>query len=295
MSRLVRFTPGRYSRLVRVAGVNPYARTALAGYRAASFAYRNRGALSFASRMARRMIRRPARRRRRRAPLDVGRQAVRRIGRPIGTASSRSNSVKRDNYTFGSRRLQSVDLINIPENPAGDEVNERDRRIANVSGIKLCMELRNATSDIQQDCLVNVACIIPKNEDEINGSVDSIPAVDFFRSNDSNRETDANNSLASTEWHCLPINSDKYSILFHKRFHLTRASSNNAPTDSIVLERWIKIGRQVTFRPGAFVPDKSAYLVYWCDYAHTPPNDQGVPQAMQAQIRWVTYFRRPRG
>jgi hypothetical protein len=104
--------------------------------------------------------------------------------------------------------LYTTDLTNIGQ---GDAINQRDRHTVELMGVKLCMEL---TALSNNPLYVNVAVVHLKNTDAPLNQ-------DFFRSSGGpTRGTDFNESLNSNEFHSLPMNTDKFVVLSHKRYRL---------------------------------------------------------------------------
>ena len=103
--------------------------------RGAGIAWRNRGAISSGYKRARGMIRGRAKKRRRR---NVG-------GEQVGTSTTKKYFIDAG-VGLGSldtRTAYIEDLTILPKQGVNDEINLRDRDVANIRGVKFCWELQN--------------------------------------------------------------------------------------------------------------------------------------------------------
>lgn len=260
----------RYARMAYKYG--PMA--ARAGARIARFAYRRW--------KKRRTGYRPAKRRR---------FSPRTIGENVGTSSSKqsiqtrtASTLNRDTRTLYIRQLTNIDQ--------GDGRNLRERGVINCRGFKICFQMRN---NLNQPLYFNVAILSPKNSGEVDES-------NFFRASGSSRGSDFDNSKIALELHCLPINTDKFTILKHKRYRMNPdpvAQDNFASQTgrSYMTQEWyIKLKRQLRYdSPDASGPtDGPVYFVYWADAWFSVDGSVAVPSAFQIQERHLVYWREPK-
>jgi hypothetical protein len=127
------------------------------------------------------------------------------FGRELGSASGKQTAVRETNQlVYKTRTLYVTELTNIAQ---GEGIDQRDRRTIELMGVKLCMEL---TALSNNPLYVNVAVVHLKN-------TDSGLNTDFFRGASGSRGVDFDISLNSNEFHCLPLNTDKFVVLSHKR------------------------------------------------------------------------------
>lgn len=209
------------------------------------------------------------------------------VGDPIGKneanrALVRSSSVANRN----TRTLYSGDLIDIVR-ATDHEIDERHRDIINLKGVKICMEVKNNQNS---PLYFNIAVVVPKYDQ----SLSIVPTNDFFRNNQNGRGTDFTTGLSSLEFHCLPINSDVYTILFHKRCLLGPDGgvtfNSSGPPNYMVLSKWIKVNRQIRFENNDPVNGRIQY-VFWADVMEGAPLDPAVTNAFTISEHHVAYYR----
>lgn len=211
------------------------------------------------------------------------------IGEPVGTGTSkRSVTLDQGPVNQDTRTLYSYDITDIPP---GSNIDQRERRIVNVRGFKICMEIKNTGS---LPLYVNVAVLSPK------GGKGGVNATDFFRSSDTERGRNLDPTLTSNEYHCLPINSDNYTILKHKRMRLV-AGAGGGDTVSLNgysytnLNWWIPLKRQIRYESSGDSPDVgTCYLVYWFDQFGTGSGVLPVTGIATTSRRVVAYFKEPK-
>lgn len=271
-------------------------RAALYGYRAASRIQRAYRSYRFAKRVYRRTM--PYVRYAKRRYRGVARARKRMRFTPpnyiSGTSTSKRREVANDNVPLlvATRTLFTTDLGSIPHTATND-VSARQRNLLNMRGTKICMEMANQTNDA---LYVNVAVVVPLR-------ATSVTNTDFFRSSVGNtRSTDFNaTALTGLEFHCLPINSDKHRVLWHKRFRLTPRDTTGGLTDHqgrsyMTIEKYIKYKRQLRFanNTDAIPEGASPFLIYWCSGFGTSLAAGSTASALQVTRRFVTYFREPK-
>lgn len=217
------------------------------------------------------------------------------VGEPVGTTTCKSNKLA--NSTAIVRQSRTLYTVDLTATAQGSEINQRMRQHVNFRGIKICMEFRNT---LPQVLYVNVAIIASKQVQGISG--DTLPLNDFFRDNTLARSQAFSNALSGLEFHCLPINSDDYTILKHKRFMLTTASAPGGAwntqqgTSFFYFEHYVNLKRQVRYLNSegtTFPTDGNVYLCYWTslfgEAGGQPPQN-----AMNVSTRIIQYFREPK-
>ena len=216
-----------------------------------------------------------------------------RIGEPVGTSSSKQYHIASDQIQFATRSLEFLLLTDFPKQTSAQEVNARERDIVNCRGIRICMLFRNLVANA---LFLNVAVVYKKD----NGTPDT---DNFFRSKTLNtRSQNFDTTLTGLEFHCLPINTDEYVILRHKRYKLLQKSNgvnagneqDNRGSSMLNLKWYIKMRRQ--FRFDDFNPrpiDGAVHLVYWCDTCISGGGSPSSPLACELTRSVVTYAREP--
>lgn len=267
---------------------NPYFRTAV------RFSpHIKQAALSLASNMARRVVRKM--RKRKRNP--IARNAVKkarlrqRIGERVGSGNCKRNETKFDGV-LNTRSLESDNLFTITQ---GTQIFQRLQDIVNLRGIRICTSfvLNTGTHTANgEKCFINMAVISPR-EDSLTG-VDAVPTSDFFRGNDNNRHQDFSITLTALEFHCLPINTDKWNVHRHKRFAIGPYSSTEGRSSKMV-NMYIKVNRQIRFEDlPTERPIKPMYLCTWADYQDKASGAVSISGTINWQMVITRYFREPK-
>jgi len=185
-----------------------------------------------------------------------------------------------------SRTLTSYDLVDI--NRATDhEINRRHRDIINLKGVKLCL---NAVNDSDQPLYLNVAVVVPKYDQ----SLSSIPVTDFFRGNADGRGTDFSTTLSALEFNTLPINRDRYHVLYHRRVTLgpknaTGGYNTDGNRSYFTIDKWIKVNRQIHYENNNPVNGR-VQLAYWCDEFDRGAGDLAQPSQMYVGEHHIMYY-----
>lgn len=220
-------------------------------------------------------------------------RARRQIGEAPGHGNAKREVVFEQSITNrDTRTLYSHPLTEIDQ---GTNINERERRLANIRGWKICMEVKNLRNI---PLYVNIAILCPKA-----GTLSSGTSVtDFFRASQGpDRAVDFDTNLSGLEFHCLPINTDRYAILKHKRTRLVAMASGG---DTVALngysymnvDWYIPLKRQIRYdgATGDKIEAGKTFLVYWFDGFSTNAVTAAVVAAAQTSVRAVAYFRDPK-
>lgn len=185
-----------------------------------------------------------------------------------------------------TRTLILDSLCDIPHT-IDNNINGRQRHVVNLRGFKLCMEIRNNTVD---PLYVNLALIMHKSA--LNPTTSN-----FFRDQTTERAKDFNNALTGLEFHCSPINTDDYVVLFHKRYRLdpNNAGTVNYSTNGknyMNFDRYIPIKRQIRYDNNGDLAPQSGNLFFCQWYTRMFETSTTVPvPATTVSKHFVTYFR----
>lgn len=265
----------------RYARYSPRLRTAAIAGRTARFAYDNRREAAHAARV----IQRAAKRAAKYAYARNKPRAADKVGEPVGSGNTKRGLTVFEGPTLKPTR--TLHFNNILDIARGIQVDERTRDIINVRGFKLCMEIKSLTASVSpgDQLLFNVAVISPRDST-------STSVTDFFRNNSGDsRGTDFSTGLTSTEFHCLPINSDKYHVLMHKKVVLGD-SLNDVNPSHVFIDEYIKIDRQFRFDSGTTsTANNSIYLVYWADISMKAAGSLVEINAFNMSNTGILYFR----
>lgn len=269
------FTPAR---ITRMAGRFMSPQVAAAMRVAASPAGRKAGA--FISDRMRYMYRRNKRRR------TDGRSAV---GQPPNKgAVKKDNMVSSDVFVRSTRELLATSMINVlAQTTQGSRINKRERNAANFVGFKIWHHAYNQLG-------FNPVCMHVAIVSRKNGSMPD--NIGFFRAYENSRDQDFNTSLGSLEFHGLPINTDKYRVLMHKKCVLANANAGatventNTVNSWKTWDIWFPFKRQIIYEDGTNQdPQHNLFYVYWYDRM---PEAKGVngTVAVIEQLKIVSYF-----
>lgn len=219
------------------------------------------------------------------------------MGERVGSGAAKCHQETSGFTTLNSESLTSVKLILIPK---GDNFNQRQRDIVNLRGVKICFWVRNNIPN-GIPLYFNWALITPKAD-----NLATIPNTDFFR--DTGIGTDRTKNFAATQdwldgW-CSPINTDKYRVHTHKRLRIagvfnsndagpstTNAKINVGQNGEVMIEKYIKINRQIRFSgTNEFPVGPEMFMVWWCQ-----GSGLGTSGAKGFyQYRTVMYFKEPK-
>ena len=186
-----------------------------------------------------------------------------------------------------TRTLYFEDCSVVPKTPT-NEINGRQRDIVNYRGFKVCQEWKNKSSF---PLLCNVAVIALKGDADTPNLTS-----DFFRGYGSDRNLNFGDGLESLDFHCKPINTDKYSVIKHMRFRLGSAAGNESEgfhdlPNYTMNEFYVPINRQLRYR-GDGTCHTPFFLVHWCDEFQTPGGTPGQPVFDFSQ-NVTAYFKEP--
>lgn len=272
----------------------PQARALSYAYTAGKFAYNNRATLKWAGKSLYRAAR--SMYRKRKHNMSVGKNARRRIGERVGTQScKKARPIDLDMATKNTRTLYAHELTILPET-SSNLINRRQRDIVNLRGFKICMQFLNIRD---KPMLCNVAIISPKDNQALSASATSVQ--DFFRNmglSDS-RSMNFDNTLRSSEFHCHPINVDKYYVLMHKRFKMPGFTDvanyrTNSGNNWRTWEKYIRLKRQLRFQPDTTFPiNGRIFLVYWYD-GFANAGGTVASGGVSTQVDATLYFKEPK-
>lgn len=210
------------------------------------------------------------------------------IGERVGLDNAK-RWVARDQQalSINTRAIFSRDLTSIPHT-IDNAINGRQRHMVNFRGIKVCMEVRN---NLTVPLYFNVA-ILHTKENTFPGT------TKFFRGSYASRTEDFSTTLSALEFHCLPINSDIFTIVSHKRYRLAPANGsadyNSGASNSFInISKYHKIKRQLRWaNNGDLGPEGGGiWMVYWCDAYGAAGGTATTANAATIGEHVVSYFK----
>lgn len=183
--------------------------------------------------------------------------------------------------------VQALVLIN-----KGTAINQRARDQCYLAGIKINANFNNTRAARQW---VNWAVVFPRNQATLTNGTN-----DFFRDYTSQRSWNANDATKSgLTWANAAINTDEFLVMARGKFLLSPgtlsiAGTFNKTDSSNDIERYIKIGRTITFDGPIEAVDQQCYFVTWvADPNANAGFDTGA--GMTWRLRAICYFRDPKG
>lgn len=280
--------------------VRNYARTTYGkrmrtAYQMGRFVYNNRSKI----RAATRVIRRAGRAYLKRRKTARENFSPTNVGKPIGTSDCKIREVCNELATEGTRTLRYCSLVEIP---SGRDDTERERAVANLSGIKIAFSVDNLKATTADIMYFNFAVIAPKDNNCIAPVTEGTDlAADFFNTQGgvrSQRNRDFNTTLTALEFRSLPINTDKYVVLRHRRIKLMPRTNEAMGKYQRNLDMYIKMNRQMQWKTdegeGDLRPLNPVFAVWWGDFVNADDGTAGQANAFTRQIRVVNYFRDPK-
>lgn len=278
------------------------AMTANIGWRAGKYVMDNRAAIMRIAAGARRAWKGRGGRGSKRGSKNRELFSRRKIGQNVGSGFNYKQLVQFGEDSVPTRTLFSYDLISISE---GLSENTRYRDLANVTGFGIHYTVCNlATSPMYG----NWAILALK---ETSDAADvPITNDNFFRQQTNVRGQGFFLALTASEFHWLPINTDKFIILRHHRYSLGRRGdftdtalpagqydSKDRPNHKHY-KIWCPLRRQIRFAleaaGGVEEANSQVYFVTWFDKMGSVAGTLGESGQVRAECRSVVYFKQTR-
>lgn len=276
-----------------------YARNLNRAYTAGKFLWKHRGTIKAGYSAMRGYVRKRRSYRKRYSAIAKARRAKRRklngIGKRPGSSSCKRIVVRNDEVIKNGRDLFFSNLVEIPKQTSLDELNYRARDIANVRGAKICWTFQNL---LVEPLFLNFAIIVQRNPNVSNDLTQ-----EFFRGATANkRGIDFGTGLNGNEMHCLPINTDRFIVLMHKRWTLAPKdqATNNAfwkgsACSYFSFQHYFRLKRQMAFDETVTTAEgRTPKIVWWCCPFTAVQSQPVTPTCLSVQRRIVTYFRDPK-
>lgn len=226
-----------------------------------------------------------------RFPADI---SYLRFGDEPGSSDSKRQATVTDTYQAKSTcTLDVQNVTNIAKDGAGaDAINTRERDVAVIKGFKVCSEIKNINTSDQM--YYNIAVVVAR--DNLG-----VPTDDFFRAESgTSRTVNFDPSiLTANELHCLPINTDKYIILKHKRIKLLIDNVTSVGRNQTNHDFYMPINRQLRWDDALGTPRQDIYILSWASFygrtfgttAASGQNDTS--ENYERSLKVVTYFDDP--
>lgn len=219
-------------------------------------------------------------RRRRTRRIGAARIGVGKVSKAKKFESERSTNV-----SMSTRTLYQWPLLRITK---GDNLDQRERDLIHLTGFRLDMELKGAST---KPIYYNIALVYDRRS---NDGDNTITTADFFHSLGGNaRALDFAVGLASFEFHRLPLNTDRFTVVKHWRGTLTQQSGTAYLTNSgnswKSLSKWVPLKRKIAYEDGN--PQSDIWLLVWCDRFEDGLTVEPVVNTLFWNSRVTTYFK----
>jgi len=215
-------------------------------------------------------------------------RARRQVALPRNFASSKTTESVLPDLRSQNRNILGIQALIFLNR--GNEINQRERDSAYISGMKINVAYRNLAA---LRVWVNWAVIFPKDKKIIGITED-----DFFRDYTDQRAWNANDpGKTGLSWANASINPDEYVILSRGKFLLapgnTTTSQFNIKDSDNDIERYVKIGRTFTWDGPIQAVDQQIFFVTWVASTQDPAG-YNANVGMNWRLRNIIYFRDPK-
>lgn len=176
-----------------------------------------------------------------------------------------------------------------------NEISKRQRDICYISGFKFMAEFKNALQAglPARPLYLNVAFVYDR---ESNKGTVIVNGDEFFRANTGNtRYKDFGGAMSAMERHCLPLNTDRFTIISHKRYILgnikdSSGMNTNMARSWLSICRYIKLRKRITYTNDDKANSK-IWLLIWCDMFGDNSADPIQVNALNYDYHVSAYFR----
>ena len=266
-------------RAIMVAAPRAYKRARMAGG-VVRHIYHNRKTYARAARVIGRAYRRYRRfsKKRARKATTIGERVGKATAKRFGTQLTANNDADNTLHSF---------LITYPikEVAADSNIDNRERDVINLRGIKLCWEFDSLNSTQEQ--YLNFAVISNKRDP----TTTIVSTNRFFRGFNTVRGVDFPSVDNMHDKYCRPINTDEWNVHMRKRMRL-RPTNETVGSHTRSVVHYLKLNRQIRF---SNVGEPSAYLhcVWWSGPCGINKSTQN-PDQFKTQGTCHMYYREPK-
>jgi len=213
------------------------------------------------------------------------------IGQPKYASTCKKNQVLNfATNSADSRGLYSADLTVLTQ---GTAINNRLRSQIYLSGIKLRHEFIN-----NGDVPLYLNCAVLGLKGPSTGS--ALSTNNFFTGEQSDAAMNFNTSLSSLQFAERSINTNLYTVLWHRRFLLANKGSSSAFYNAVSrtapsflkIDKYIKIGRVIKYDVDGDAPqDGAVYSAFWTDRFLSAAGTAATVGAFGYSSNHAIYFR----
>jgi len=212
------------------------------------------------------------------------RDALKDVGRKVGSDESRKNIRESGVTAIANKVMFDEPLILLEKNVAANEaINKRSRDTVRFRGTKICFFAKNM---LRTPVFLNWAIVTPK-------SANFVDASDILRSGTAERDLVVNSAARFMDLKCAQINTDRYRVLDYQR-HTILPDSDKGTTstdegrDLKIIEKYVPINKQVFFNGDTALPLTNVYMVWWCDHWNSGVGT--ITDTLEVSWRMMQYF-----
>jgi len=284
---LTPFSPQRAITLARHVGlrgaaVSPYGRAAMV-------AYSNRRGIAKAAKImyaSRKQFVQYARKRK--ASSIANKEGM---GVQAGTGTLQKEMMLNGNTAlFDGRTLYANELTLVAKAGATNDINTRQRQIIYVTGFSIKGFM---ISNFNNHNLLNIAVVSPRNN-----NATTLQADGFFRDYNSSRDINFSTGLSGLRMHVLPISTDKFRVLAHKRLRVgpsldtnTGLFNDNGVSNMCEFDIWVPLKRNLQYNDDTDDNCESkVFWVMWYSSANAANGAGTEANTMEGALHAVTYY-----
>lgn len=226
------------------------------------------------------------------------------IGTPPDAGNAQVATMLNGNTAnFNLREPYGNDLTLIAKSDDGlNTIDERQRQQIIISGFSIKWSFNNRAAG---PIFFNIAVVNPKNQNTPTMSTDG-----FFRDYNLSRDVNFSTSLSGLEMHSLPISTDKFRVLAHKRFIIPGASeivtlmptTATPPATTSVINAsgpnnihcgklWVPLRKAIKFNDDADDNCESkVFCVFWFSGTTAAKTDPVIQNQVIGAVHATTFF-----
>lgn len=189
-----------------------------------------------------------------------------------------------------------------------NQVGEGIGRRIHLKGLKICVYMRNFSTELRENHMLHMAIIQPKTDQDptsfdLSKKFFSVPGGGPTTQGDDPTVMDfpTGNTTWDPRLNCNGINPRKFNIITHKKFRLDPKGPATAEANHLRQhEQYFKVGKTFEYRtpsnagPGnGSLVKRPLYVCFWYEYIMPPPGTQDPQIGPKIDVSWntVTYFK----
>lgn len=256
-------------------------------------------------------MRRYSRRRRGRRRGGYKRRQLKRVGfypnsRATCKTASSVSLTDGDFDTGTDWKINTLHALHLTTIQHGVGADERERNVVNCRGFRIRFNVQNFyTENIEPGATplyMNMALVSPRGYQITSATQNTYLNEAFFRSFGSSRVRNFDAPLAGLTRHTLPINTDKWAVIWHHRKVIGSQSGEEkfssgagGPRNWHSLSRYIKVGRQTRYVDGTTTScQNQIWLLIWFSPFNQNSGSTDTVKAANAWLSVIQYFKDPK-